>query len=106
VDPALNRQRGVLTQLKAEGRVIRYPAKSVFRTDVEKFELRDPDTAVLTVCIVDDGERYDAASGALLTDGKPGTSRWEIAMRQVDGSWRVAEQVQRETWDGISGCAA
>jgi hypothetical protein len=59
VDPALDRQRGVLTQLKFEGRVIRYPDDPLFRTDVESFDLRDPNTAVLTVCIVDDGERYE-----------------------------------------------
>lgn len=105
VDPMLNQRRGVLTQLKFDGRVIRYPENAQLRIETESFELRDPEVAVLVVCVVDDGERYDAATGELLTDGQPGTSRWEVGMRLVDGSWRLAEQVQQEEWGGVAGCA-
>ena len=104
-DPMLNQRRGVLTQLKFEGRVIRVPEPSVGRIDVESFELRDPDTAVLVVCIVDDGERYDAASGELLTDGQPGTSRFEAALHRVGRRWVLAEQLLQEEWPGVAGCA-
>lgn len=105
VDPMLNQRRGVLTQLKFDGRVIRYPEGSQLNIEAESFELRDPEVAVLVVCVVDDGERYDAATGELLTDGQPGTSRWEVGMRLVDGRWRLAEQVQEEEWGGVAGCA-
>jgi len=101
----LNQRRGVLTQLKFEGRVIRVPEPSVGRIEAESFELRDSDTAVLGVCIVDDGERYDAASGELLTDGQPGTSRFEAALRRVGGRWVLVEQLLQEEWPGVAGCA-
>lgn len=104
-DPMLNQRRGVLTQLKFEGRVIRVPEPSVGRIEAESFDLRDPDTAVLRVCIVDDGERYDSASGELLTDGQPGTSRFEAALHRVGGRWVLAEQLLQEEWPGVAGCA-
>lgn len=81
------------------------PEPSVGRIEAESFELRDPDTAVLVVCIVDDGERYDAASGELLTDGQPGTGRFEAALHRVDGRWVLAEQLLQEEWPGVAGCA-
>jgi hypothetical protein len=105
VDPMLNQRRGVLTQLKFDGRVIRLPENPVHSIEAESFELRDPNTAVLEVCIVDDGERYDAATGELLTDGQPGTSRFEAALQRVDGRWVLAEQLLQEEWPGVSGCA-
>lgn len=105
VDPMLDQRRGVLTQLKFEARVIRLPEDSVHRIEVESFESQGADTSILVVCIVDDGERYDAATGELLTDGQPGTSRFRAALRLVDGRWVLAEQLLQEEWPGVSGCA-
>lgn len=105
VDPMLDQRRGVLTQLKVQGRVIRLPENSIHSIEAESFELRDADTAVLDVCIVDDGERFDAATGELLTDGEPGTSRFQAAMSRVDGRWVLAEQLLQEEWPGVAGCA-
>lgn len=106
VDPMLDQRRGVLTQLKFEGRVIRLPADSVRSIEAESFEAHGDGTAVLVVCIIDDGERYDAATGELLTDGRPGTSRFRAALRNVDGRWVLAEQLLEEEWPGVAGCAA
>ncbi|MGH9186718.1 MAG: hypothetical protein ACRD0U_13030 [Acidimicrobiales bacterium] len=105
VDPMLNQRRGVLTQLKFGGRVIRYPANPQHRNEVESVDVRSPDIAVLIVCTVDDGERYDVATGALLTDGLPGTVRIEAALRHIEGSWRLAERLEQESWEGVDGCA-
>lgn len=106
IDPMLDQRRGVLTQLKFEGRVIRLPADSVHSIEVESFETEGDDAAVIVVCIVDDGERFDAATGELLTDGEPGTSRFRAALRLVDGRWVLAEQLLEEEWPGVAGCAA
>ena len=105
VDPMLNQVRGVLTQLKFEGAQFRFPEPSVRSVEVESFELRDPATAVLHVCVVDDGERYDVASGQLLTDGQPGTTRFTAALQNIDGRWLLAEQTLDEEWLGVAGCA-
>jgi len=105
VDPMLDQRRGVLTQLRLEGRVIRLPENSIHNIEAESFELRDDATAVLEVCIIDDGERYDAATGELLTDGEPGTSRFEAALRRIDGRWVLAEQLLQGEWPGVAGCA-
>jgi hypothetical protein len=53
VDPMLNQRRGVLTQLKFDGRVIRYPENSQLRIETESFELRDPEVAVLDELLVE-----------------------------------------------------
>lgn len=105
IDPMLNQRRGVLTQLRVNGAVFRFPEPSQHSIEVDSFELRDPSTAVIGVCLVDDGERYDAASGALLTDGQPGTTHFTAALSNVDGRWLLTEQLVDEEWPGVSGCA-
>lgn len=105
VDPMLNQVRGVLTQLKFEGAQFRFPEPSVRSVEVESFELRDSTTAVIEVCVVDDGEKYDVATGQLLTDGQPGTTRFTAAMQNIDGNWLLAEQTLDEEWLGVAGCA-
>ena len=105
LDPMLNQRRGVITELRFENRVIRLPEDSIHRIDPLSFELREPDVAVIEVCIVDDGERFDATTGALVTDGQPGTSRFEAALTRVDGRWLLTEQLLVEEWQGVAGCA-
>lgn len=105
LDPMLNQRRGVLTQLRVNGSVFRFPEPSQHTIEVDSFELRDPTTAVIGVCVVDDGERYDAASGNLLTDGQPGTTHFTAALSNVDGQWLLTEQLVDEEWPGVSGCA-
>lgn len=105
IDPMLNQRRGVLTQLQVNGAVFRFPEPSQHSIEVDSFELRDPTTAVIGVCLVDDGERYDAATGALLTDGQPGTTHFTAALTNVDGRWLLTEQLVDEEWLGVAGCA-
>ena len=105
LDPMLNQRRGVITELRFENRVIRLPEDSIHRIDLLSFELREPDVAVIEVCIVDDGERFDSTTGELVTDGQPGTSRFEAALRRVDGRWLLTEQLLIEAWEGVAGCA-
>ena len=105
IDPMLNQRRGVLTQLRVNGAVFRFPEPSVSSVEVDSFELRDSTTAVIGVCVVDDGERYDVATGALLTDGQPGTTHFTAALSNVAGRWLLTEQLLDEEWPGVAGCA-
>jgi len=99
----LTQRRDVLLGLKADGRVIRYPQTSVYRIQFESVEI-DQDVARLVTCVVDDGERLEAASGTVLSSGV-GTVEWKAALRRVDGVWRLAERVENQRWEGVAGCA-
>ena len=65
----------------------------------------DGDVARLVACVVDDGERVDAASGAVVASGV-GTVEWRAAMRRVDGEWLLAERLENQRWEGVAGCAS
>jgi hypothetical protein len=102
--PMLDQRRTTLLGLKAEGKAIRYPTPSQYRIEIEDTQL-DGDVARLTVCVVDDGQRVDADS-TQAPSGGVGTVRWRAAMRKVDDTWRLAERVESERWDGVYGCAS
>lgn len=101
--PMLEQTRKILRALQADGRFIRYPANSQYRIDVENVDLSG-DVARMSVCVVDDGERVDRASGNVIASGVV-TVRWTAAMQRVDGSWRLAERREEARWDGVAGCA-
>lgn len=101
--PMLDQRRNVLLALKADGRVIRYPQPTQYSIDVETVEI-DQDVARLVACVVDDGERVEVASGRVIAAGT-GTVQWRAAMRRVDGTWKLAERVETQRWDGVAGCA-
>ena len=103
-DPMLEQRRNVLLALKADGRVIRYPQPTQYSIEIETVEV-DQDVARLVACVVDDGERVEAASGRVVAGGT-GTVQWRAAMRRIDGTWKLAERVEAQRWDGVAGCAA
>lgn len=98
--PMLVQRRNVLLGLKADGRVIRYPQPSVYRIQFESVEI-DQDVARLVTCVVDDGERVEVASGTVLSSGT-GTVEWKVALRRVDGVWRLAERLENQRWEGMA----
>jgi len=100
----LDQRRATLRGLRAEGKAIRYPTPSQYRIEIEEVSI-DGDVARLTACVVDDGATVDAASGATLA-GATVTTKVRAAMKMVDGSWRLAERVKTDEWDGVAGCAA
>lgn len=102
--PMLEQTTNLLRALQLDGRFIRYPANSQYRIDVESVDITD-DVARMSVCVVDDGERVDRASGEVISSGLV-TVQWTAAMRRVDGTWRLAERREEARWDGIEGCAA
>ena len=102
--PMLDQRRGVLSALKADGRVVRYPTPSQYRIDVESVEI-EGDLATLEVCIIDDGERVVVATGEVVAGGL-GTAKARAAMRRIGGLWKLAERVQEAEWEGVAGCAA
>lgn len=104
VDPMLQQRRETLLALKADGRAIRYPTPSEYRIEVDQIML-DGEVARLVACVVDDGERVDASTGDVIASGV-GTVEWRVAMRRVDGQWRLAERVENARWEGVDGCAA
>ena len=101
--PMLEQRRGVLTGLRADGRVIRYPPNSQYRIEVQDIEI-DGDVARLDVCVVDDGERVVVSTGEVVAGGV-GTVQARAAMQLVDGEWRLAERTQEAEWEGVAGCA-
>lgn len=103
VGPMLEQRRGVLTGLRADGRVIRYPPNSQYRIEVQDIEI-DGDVARLDVCVVDDGERVVVSTGEVVAGGV-GTVQARAAMQRVDGEWRLAERTQEAEWEGVAGCA-
>lgn len=101
--PMLDQSRNLLRALKADGRLIRYPQNSQYRIEVDDIEV-EGDVARLVACVVDDGERVEAATGRVIASGV-GTVEWTAALRRVDGAWRLAERREEERWDGVAGCA-
>ena len=102
--PMLEQTTNLLRALQLDGRFIRYPDNSQYRIDVETVDTTG-DVARMSVCVVDDGERVDRASGEVIAGGVV-TVQWTAAMRRVDGTWRLAERREEARWDGIAGCAA
>ncbi|HEX7167071.1 MAG TPA: hypothetical protein VF230_08830 [Acidimicrobiales bacterium] len=101
--PMLEQRRGVLRALKLDGRVIRYPENSQYRTDVHAVDV-DADVAVFDVCGVDDGQRVVASTGEVISGGVV-TVLARAAMRRVDGAWLLAEREKVQEWEGVAGCA-
>lgn len=103
VGPMLEQRRQTLLGLKADGRVIRYPQPSAYRIKIDDVQI-DGEVARLVACVVDDGERVEVATGRVIASGV-GTVEWSAALRRVDGTWRLAERVEKARWEGVSGCA-
>lgn len=101
--PMLEQRHNTLVSLKLDGRAIRYPDPTQYRIRVTDIAV-DGDVARLTACVVDDGERIEVTTGQVLASGT-GTVEWTAALRRVDGSWRLAERVERARWEGVAGCA-
>jgi hypothetical protein len=102
--PMLEQRRDTLLGLQADGRVIRYPTPSQYRIDITSVEI-EGDVARLIACVVDDGERVDAATGNVIASGV-GTVEWRAALRRVEGRWLLAERLENQRWEGVAGCAA
>ena len=91
----------MIALLQAQNEVIRGGERDELRR--YEFVSLDPSRAVLTVCWLDFGERYDAQTGQLLTNGQPGLSGGEITLVREDGVWKVLDQVERqESCAGVS----
>lgn len=103
--PMLEQRRNVLLALQADGRVIRYPANSQYRVEVDEgtFELNG-DVATFDICGVDDGERVVVSTGEVVAGGVV-TVEARVAMQRVEGGWRLAERQQLAEWEGVAGCA-
>lgn len=103
--PMLEQRRNVLRALRADGRIIRYPENSQYRVDVDDdtFDVNG-DVATFEICGVDDGERVVVATGEVVAGGVV-TVKARVAMRRVDGAWRLAERQQLAEWEGVAGCA-
>lgn len=102
--PMLEQRRDVLRALQKDGRAIRYPQPTQYRIEVEDADI-DGDVATLTVCVVDDGERIEVATGRVIASGV-GTVKWTAALRRSEGAWLLAERREEARWDGVAGCAA
>lgn len=103
VGPMLDQRRATLLGLRAEGKAIRYPTASRYRIEIESATV-EGDVARLTVCVVDDGQRV-AREVANVEAGAVTTVQGRVAMRRVDGVWKLAERTEENRWDGVAGCA-
>lgn len=98
--PMLDQRREVLRALKADGRVIRYPPNSQYRIVVESVRT-EGDVSRLQFCAVDDGERVDARTGQVISQGVA-TARGQAALRLEGGVWKLAEQKFDSRTEGAS----
>lgn len=102
--PLLERRQEVALGLLANGWAIRLPENSKFRVEVESVDFDGDDVAILSVCAVDDGERFVVETGEVIAGGL-GTVQSSVAMRRLDGVWKLAERREENRWEGEAGCA-
>jgi hypothetical protein len=103
--PMLEQRRNILRALQLDGRIIRYPANSQYRVKIDEQTFKiDGAVATFEICGVDDGERVVVATGEVIAGGVV-TVEARVAMRRIDGSWRLAERQQLAEWQGVAGCA-
>jgi hypothetical protein len=108
VGPMFDRLTETIRGLRANGWAIRYPEGSQARIEIQSIRFSEDDgeeVAFLEVCGVDDGERFDMASGDVL-EGGVRTLQLTEAMRKVDGEWKLAERRQNDYQEGVVECAA
>jgi hypothetical protein len=82
--------------------VIRYPDHSVYDIIVDDVQV-DGDVARFLFCAIDDGERVDARTGAVISSGVL-TARGKAAMRREAGTWKLAEQDFTSREQGVAKC--
>jgi hypothetical protein len=102
--PMLDQRQEAVSGLRANGWAIRLPEGSKYREEVESVEFEENDVAILKVCVVDDGERFDVETGEVIASGLA-TGAVTAAMRRVDGAWMLAERREDRQWEGEAGCA-
>jgi hypothetical protein len=102
----LEQRQKVLAALKRDGRVIRYPANSKYRVEINDATFKlDGDVAIFEICGVDDGQTVVAQTGQVISGGV-GSAQARVAMKRGDGVWKLAERELIAEWKGIAGCAA
>jgi hypothetical protein len=107
VGPMFDRLTETIRGLRVNGWAIRYPEDSQYKLDIQSIRFSEDDgqeVAFLEVCGVDDGERFDMASGDVL-EGGVRTLQLTEAMRKVDGEWKLAERRQNSYQEGVAECA-
>lgn len=120
-DPSLSEWQDQLVGMGSQGNALRYPDDS--EAEVVDLEMQfswwvDEETsaggddlgadevgdkATLDVCILDDGEIYDVATGAVEWGGLY-TFEETAVMRKLDGEWMMVEY-EASRREGRAGCA-
>ena len=104
----LERMKETADGLRIGGVASRRPADSQHHLEVDsiRFDKVDgQDVAFLEVCVVDDAERINVSTGAVLQSGLV-TFKSTEAMKKVDGIWKLAERRQDSFEEGVAGCSA
>jgi hypothetical protein len=104
-DPLLSQMRQNLAAFRQAGRRTRASPDHRARVVVESVDVRDPTTAVLVDCDVDDFVTYDGQSGQVIDDAVDTGHRTETLVRG-DSQWKWSMLVVNERTDGESGCAS
>ena len=103
----LDRMTETANGLRTAGIASRLPEDTQHRIEVESVRFDEVDgieTAFLDVCIVEDAERIDPATGQVLKEGVV-TAKSTEAMQRIDGVWKLAERRQDSVEEGVVGCA-
>ena len=100
--PALETSRRNATERRQLGQSVRLPpeTRSEHRVTIGSVSA---EVATVRDCGVDDAVLHDLSTGRVLNDAVE-TTDWELTLRKVDGSWRVAEARVMATWDGVTTC--
>ena len=103
----LDRMTQTANGLKMSGIASRLPEDTQHSVEVESVRFDEVDgveVAYLEVCIVEDAERIDPATGQVLETGVVTFASTE-AMQREDEVWKLAERRQDSVEEGVTGCA-
>jgi hypothetical protein len=103
----LDRMTQTANGLNVAGIASRLPEDTQHSVEVESVRFDEVDgveVAFLEVCIIEDAERIDPASGQVLKEGVV-TAKSSEAMQRIDGTWKLAERRQDSVEEGVVGCA-
>lgn len=102
-EPSLSSTRAYLSTRRRDGLVLRYPQGIPPKQIVEDVEVRGPEQATVTVCVIDNAQLVSASSGEVQDDDI--VSRlMTVEMTQTDATWKITSVDEIDQAEGAGGC--
>lgn len=103
--PALDDLRKVLLDRQTDGQVLRYPGGTPPSQVISTVVLTSEFEAILEVCIVDNAQLVDRATGSVLDDDVV-SRHHEVHMVRADATWLIRENRLTSLTEGPTGCSS